>query len=387
MINIREILRSERQKFYFLRKNFRGEGIVVNFFHRNYPKNALLMYEVGGFKKKEISEAHQNKWQEREIARIFSEHGYNVDVTDYNNSLIHLKNNYDLVLDLIPGRNPVFRKNMNPGCKTIAYLTGSNATFQNEAERKRLAALKERRGVQLEPRRQSPLLTKEIESYSACFMIGNEYNWKTYSEFELNQPYFIRNTGHEQEYKFDVSQKKRNAFLYFGSGGQVHKGLDLLLEIFSKEGFPAELYVCGAFKREKDFEKCYWHELYECDNIHPVGFIEISSKTFSEITAKCVYSILPSCSEGMAGTVLSTMSAGLINVCSRECGFDSDEVIILEDCQIETIRKYILELSEKDMEWVKKESKRAYDIVNTKYTRKDFRESFERALGSILKED
>lgn len=375
----------KHQHVRFFIKNLLGKGIVKNYYHTSYQKNALLMYVEAPFLSEEVNNAHQAYWQEIEIARILSKRGYNVDVIDYNNDLIHLNKDYDFVLDLIPGRNPVFRRHMAPGCKTVAYLTGSNATFQNQAERKRLDDLKKRRNVELMPRRQSPRLTKAIESYSACFMMGNEYNWKTYKEFNLGDPFYIRNTGFPQEYKFDRERKKANAFLFFGSSGQVHKGLDLLLEVFSEKDFPGELYVCGTFKSEKDFESCYRNELYNCKNIHAIGFVRIDSAEYKELTDICSYSIMPSCSEGQAGSVLTTMSSGLINVCSRECGFEDDEVIILDDCSIATIRDSVLQLINKSMDWIEGKSRQSYETVQTKYTKNDFINSVEKGLDGVLK--
>jgi hypothetical protein len=34
----------------------------------------------------------------------------------------------------------------------------------------------------------------------------------------------------------------------------------LLLEVFSEENFPCDLYVCGGFKYEKDFEQAYYRK-------------------------------------------------------------------------------------------------------------------------------
>lgn len=380
---IRDFL-NKHESIKFLVKNLLRKGIIENVLNTNYDKNCLMMYMIYPFKKPELDNTHQANWQEKQIAESLCKRGYNVDVIDYNNKSIILKKNYDLVIDLIPGNNGVFRNHMNPGCKTIAYFTGSNARFQNAAERQRIAYLKERRGVEIMPCRQAPYLTREVESYDASFMIGNAYNWKTYNEFHMPAVYFIKNTGHDSEYRFNKKKKRKNAFLYFGSTGQVHKGLDLLLEVFSENTCSSELYVCGAFKKEYDFEREYHHELYNCPNIHPIGFVDIKSEKFKELTDICVYSILPSCSEGKAGSVLTTMSVGLIPICSYECGFEDDEVIHLKDCSLNTIREIVLEYSKKNDEWILQESRYAYDIIQKRYSKQNFIDSIERAFDAVL---
>lgn len=383
---IRKIL-DEKPKLRFFIKNVRGKGIITNYYQTSYRKNCLLMYIMHPFRNNTDVVLHQAYWQVKELSKIIYERHYNVDIIDYNNDLVRLKKNYDLVIDLIPGRNPVFRNHMNSNCKTIAYLTGSNASIQNAAEIKRIDGVEKRKGVKIIPRRQSPLLTKEIESYTAAFMIGNEYNWKTYDEFNMPPVYFIKNTGYKWPYVFNEAKKEKNSFLYFGSSGQVHKGLDLLLDIFSEEGFPCNLYVCGTFKDEEDFEKAYYHELYECKNIYPIGFINIESIEFRELVDKCCYSIMPSCSEGIAGSVLTTMSAGLINICSYECGLEEDEVFCLKDCRIGTIRSAVLDFASKNMGWIQRESWKAYKAVNERYSEKCFTESINHAFDDLLKEE
>lgn len=360
---------------------------VSNVNKKSHKKRCLLVYLTSPFIFNDSTDSHQCLWQVKEIAKLLDKNGYIVDVADWKAKKMLLSKKYDLIIDIVPGKYPEIRKYMNPGCKTIAYFTTSNPSFQNAAEKKRLADLFKRKGINLTPRRQDTPYTKEIEKVDACFVIGNEHNWKTFeNEFNLPKPYFIKNTGHKVEYGYNSNSKDKRSFLYFGSGGCVHKGLDLLLEVFSEDGFPCDLYVCGCFKFEEDFESCYYHELYECPNIHPIGFVSTEGEQFKAIVDKCVYAIMPSCSEGVAGSVLTTMSEGLINICSRECGLDDDEVIHLKDCSIETIRATVLEYAQKDDEWVKSKSKNSYDIIQERYSKENFIESLTFALDEVLKE-
>lgn len=383
-MKIIDIIFSKCPPIRYLVKSLRGKAIVYNYYNTKYDKNCLFMYVLEPFLRNEIDESHQLFWQELQITKLLSDKGYNIDIIDYDNKYVHLVKKYDLIFDLIPGRNMVYMNHMTQRCIRIAYLTGSNATFQNKAEKQRIEAIARRRGKKLKTRRQSPYITNIIEEYNACLMIGNRYNWRTYSEFNLSTPFFIKNNGHYQKYNFNKLKKKSNAFLYFGSVGSVHKGLDLLLEIFSEKNFPAELYVCGTFDKERDFVKCYYKELYECDNIHPVGFVKINSDKFRDLTEICTYSILPSCSEANAGTILSTMSAGLISICSYECGFEDDEVIHLKNCDIATIREVVLYYSKKDYGWIKEKSKASYDIVQQRYSKENFVDSIKNAFDVIL---
>ena len=95
---------------------------------------------------------------------------------------------------------------------------------------------------------------------------------------------------------------------------------------------------------------------------------------------------MPSCAEGCAGSILANMSAGLIPIVSKECGFEEDEVITLSDCKKETIKEFILEYSQKDIEWIKEHSCTSIEMVKERYSELAFTESIERAIDGLLSE-
>ena len=355
--------------------------LLQNVFDEKHIKYCLVCYITNPFING-IKDNHQNSWQVIELAKVISRYGYNVDVIDYNYNKSNFNKKYDLLIDLHPRDNAVYNQFLKVNCIKIAYLTGSNTSFSNEVEKKRIREVYDRRKVNLLPRRQAPLISKRIESYNAAFFIGNKYNLKTYAEFKMPPVYFIKNTG----YEFNFSNEKRNAknFMFLGSVGQVHKGLDLLLEIFAYRCKDCDLYVCSGFKNETDFCEVYKNELYHTSNIHSVGFVDIKGEAFKELAEKCAYMIMPSCSEANAGSVLTAMSAGIVPIVSRECGFEDDEVIHLQNCSMECIEEAIKHYSQKDLTWIKNMSKKSIDIVNKRYSEKDFIESVKNALNKVL---
>ena len=110
----------------------------------------------------------------------------------------------------------------------------------------------------------------------------------------------------------------------------IHKGLDLLLEAFAR--LPDyHLMVCGPVPFEpftaaqpdlqrrarldgnyysdpssvalgEDFLREYERELHRTPNIHTVGWVDIGSQQFLEITQSCVAVVYASCPEGTAGS-------------------------------------------------------------------------------------
>ena len=355
--------------------------LLNNVFNDNGNKNCLLVYITDPFING-IKDNHQNSWQVIEIAKAISKFGYNIDVCDYNYNKKDFNKKYDLLIDLHPRDNAVYNKFLKPDCIKIAYLTGSNTSFSNIAEQKRIDDVYRRRNIKLIPRRQALLISKRIEDYDASFFIGNEYNLKTYSEFKMPPVYFIKNTGYD--FNFCNDRRKANNFMFLGSAGQVHKGLDLLLEVFAEKCRNCNLYVCSSFENESDFCEAYKYELYNTSNIHPIGFVDIKSDKFKEIAEKCAYMIMPLCSEGIAGSVLTAMSAGIIPIVSRECGFEDDEVIHLKDCSKECLEDSIKFYASKDDEWIKSESEKSVNIVKERYSEECFIESICNGLENVI---
>lgn len=359
--------------------------IIYDVNKKRHDKRCLFIYITYPFTQKNIPLYHQNVWQAREWVKIFDEFGYTVDVADYQREDIEPKYDYDLVIGLIPRGIDIYSKHMKAECKVIAYLTSSNGVYTDAQGEKRASELKQRRGVYVQTRRGGLVIEKKIESMDAAFFIGNEYNVQSYSEFIMPPIYYIKNTGHTFDTKkINYENKSSKKFVYFGSAGSVHKGLDLLLEVFAELGSPYELFVCGNFKDEEDFCKEYAKELFNTSNIHPIGRIEIDSDLFWDIMNRCAYSVLPSCAEGMAGSVLTTMSAGIINICSKECGFDEADVILLPDCSKETIAKYVVEYGNKDVEWIRENCDKAIITVKEKFSEECFAESVRNGLKGVL---
>lgn len=358
---------------------------VCNVNQTNYAKNCLMMYITNPFTGKQNEDSHQNVRQAREIARLIGEFGYDVDVLQYDVRYARLNKKYDLVFDICAREKPIYGKALSDSAIKIIYFTGSESVFANQAELSRIQAVMERRGVTLQPRRQAPLISKTVENFDCAILIGNTYNLQTYSGFNLKNVHLVPNTGYDFHFPFLSEKKSSKNFLFFGSGGSVHKGLDLLLEIFSEPGFPASLYVCGLFEQEDDFVAAYRKELYQTPNITPIGFVDIWSDTFRGLAEKCAYTILPSCAEGQAGSITTLMSAGVIPICSRECGFNADEVILLPDCSMDSIRSCVLDCARKPLSWVEAKSAETLSIVRERFSEKAFSQEMQTALESVLK--
>ncbi len=361
----------------------RHMDMLANVNKTNYDKHCLLAYITTPFTR--IAETHQNQWQVTELARIIGEMGYNVDVIDFRSVKEKAPRKYDLLVDIQPLAGRPRLKWLKADAKKIVYLTGSESRWANAEEEKRRERVKATRHVTIPPEREAAPLDKAVESFDASFMIGNAYNWQTYQRAPEKMPpvYYIPNGGSVPVHP-GGDRRSLHKFLFFASSGQVHKGLDLLLEVFANYCTDCELFVCSSYLKEKVFCKAYEQELFHTPNIHPIGFVDIQGQQFAEITAACGYVIIPSCSEGQIGSVLYPMARGCVPILSRACGYDEDEAIHLPDCNLDTIARYVKKYAEKDADWLAEKSLRCHEIVAQRYSREAFRKAVQEALLQVL---
>ena len=66
---------------------YKNNTLVKNFYNANHAKNVLISYIVRPFKKG-VSLTHTNHAEALQIAQVFNELNYNVDVINYNSNRI-----------------------------------------------------------------------------------------------------------------------------------------------------------------------------------------------------------------------------------------------------------------------------------------------------------
>lgn len=359
-----------------------GIDILQNVNSSRHKKNCLVKYITAPFRSPPLYHRHQNMWQVPEIAKIAGEFGYNVDVINYDDEQTRLNKKYNLLIDIYPQNSKVYENNLASDCIKVLYSTGASPDWQNRQQAARVNALNARRHARLRPKAVVQPFGPNLASFDAMFLIGNDFTKSTYSSLPIKKVFLIKNSA----YLFadtDLNHKSANTFLYMATYPQALKGLDLLLEVFCRNQ-NISLVVAGQYEAEKDFCHIYERELYSSPNILPIGVVDVTSSLFNKIRQIASYVVLPSCSEGMSGSVLTAMSAGLIPIVSRECGFGDDEVFNMGECSIGDIRDTLLVFAQKPLDWIKNESLRAVETVRTHYSPNHFSQSFRTAMHGLL---
>lgn len=363
-------------------ENSYKEELLENYYGTDHEKNALLVYLLQPFVMPDLIPSHTNQVEARIIAQVLSEEKYNVDLinTRYVGEVDSGK--YDLII----GEGRVFEnlcRSSKRDTKTVYYLTQANSYFANMAELKRLRDFERRNHFlpKFERFARDRLDLTLLTNMDAAVCIGNEDTVSTYQGI-FKRIWPINVTGF-CEYRLPDLVKPRTGrnFLWYGGAGPIHKGLDLCIEAF--RNLPdLSLYIVGELSSE--FYEFYKEDIERRENIRYYGFLRKDSDLFREVCEDCDFCVFPSCSEGQSTSVIGTMFAGIIPVCTVETGINAEEAggFLIREIEPEALSRLVISLSELEPSELEERQKRVYEYVAANHTEEHFRRSF----GEIMDE-
>ena len=305
---------------------------IKNVFKSNYTTKVLISYITSPFKS-ELNYSHSNLRECYAAAEIFHTLGYCVDVVEFS---LNRKIDYSKY-DILYGMGPVLERSFyTQEAKSpirIFYATGCNPVFSDVETVLKVRDFynQKRRLLMGSSRIIKQSQHAQIFLSEAVIVLGNEYVQNTYRRYDPKgvDRYVRLNAFYNDVYDIDLENKDfslaKKHFLWFGSGGLIHKGLDILLDIFSqrKDLF---LHICGASMKETGFFDYYKDLLSTSSNIINHGFVKMESDEFKRIMHTCGYAVFPSVSEGGSPALLNTMAnGGVIPIITRSSGLDMDE--------------------------------------------------------------
>ena len=344
--------------------SYRIEGFVIN------PGDPDLL-------------THTNYWQSLQMARTFAELGYTVDVIDYRNRSFRPEHPYDVFVDV---RHNMERLAPLVGdrCLKIFHIDTAHLLENNAGEANRLTDLLKRRGLSL-PARRDEKPNRGVETADCA--TGNV------GPFALSTFAYAGKTIHPLPAPvadlLDFPEEKdwdacRGRFLWLGSGGLVHKGLDLVLEAFAR--MPEyHLTVCGPVDDDPDFKRAFHRELYETPNIRTAGFVPMGGAEYRRIVADCAAVVYPSCSEGLSTSTIECMHAGLIPIVSPQTGIPVDDFgFFIDPCSVERICELVREVAALPADDLKAMAIRAWTFARSNHTRERFAEVYRRVIETEI---
>ena len=360
-----------------------SSSLKENIFKTSYNKNLLLSYITSPFLYK-ISNSHSNNYECFSIATIFKNNKFNVDVIDWNDAYYIPNKNYDAIIDIHSNLERLFPYLSNNSYK-ILHITGAHWSFHNNAELNRINNLFLRKGYSCIPRRQVPP-SKGIDFASHATTVGNSFTIETFgfSNKTINRIPISAGISRKWVPRLNMDKIKRN-FIWFGGGGLVHKGLDLVLEAFIKMPY-VNLTVIGPIRNEPDFLLQYNREINNSKNIRVLGWLNSENSKFSEICNNSIGIIFPSCSEGGGGSAITAMKTGLIPIVTRESSVDLDPFgLLLDKPSVNEIMEKVNIILQLPNDTLQMYSEKISTITNLNYSESRFFDYYNQFVKNNIK--
>lgn len=293
-----------------------GEAVVL---HKTAP---LRLRTLRRF------DRHSNYQELLNVVGALRNLGFAVTVVDRSCQPNELpKQRFDVVFGLAAGNSGRLLPDLyerSPGAVKIAYCAGPEPRWSNNAIRLRYRHAYASR-ARLPPEQMMRTIDVEVTDQTisisdALVVHGNQHTIKTYTDVWPEKPIFrLSGIALGSSSSFLRKSGFERKFLAVGGGGAIVKGVDLLVD--AAKAFPDTKFgYCGEL--DSDFNDLVGRETALLKNWSEYGFVVAKSKRFAEIASSHTFGILPSCSEGMATSVLTMMAHGLIPVVTEECGVD-----------------------------------------------------------------
>ncbi len=364
-------------------KIFIEDRLLRNVTKRNSTiRRALVCYTVWPFYLKRSG--HTNIQEMHRIVSAFDRLGFCVDVAHYTSAG---KINYSQY-DVIFGFGEPFERSFYINAIDITrvyYGTGAHAIHQNIAEVMRVSGFNQNYKSNILPKRLVPWFWTMSTTFSDFLIIlGNAWTASTYRIYTDKPVISLNATSLVSEMKvkeLSSIDECKTGYLWFGSSGLIHKGLDLCLEYFSKRP-DLVLHVCGP--KEEGFDLIVEPFLTR-NNIFYHGFVDVNSSEFVDITDKCLFGILPSCSEGQSTSLLTLMAKGLIPVGTIFTGIDIDKYgYVIESLSVHALEQTVVRIESISNAVLKRKSMECTKVVMEQHSISSFEYNLTQILKSCL---
>ena len=300
---------------------------ILNVYNTSYEKTVLISYITLPFRN-DNHFMHQNFITSHIVAESFSELGYNVDVVEYldNYSVIDF-GKYAVLFGMgVPFENSFLeadRKRLH-----ISFITGAHQELHNKMALKSINQFYELSGLWL-PAEANVL---SLSSYFGMFdsdvsiILAKGFIYDDCRSRFNGRLYSLNNNivGSFKNFKKKGVGERNKNFMFLSGRCVIQKGLSHLLEV-ARTRTDLNFYIVVPFMAS-EFED-YYGDVLKSANVFLFKNLSMGSVEMQEIIEKCTYSVAPSYVDGFPGGTIEPMSAGLIPIVSRYCGFPAEEFI------------------------------------------------------------
>lgn len=321
---------------------------LKNIFNTRFNKNVLVSFITNPYLFPDHYYYHSNREECKVICQIFNRLHYNVDLVEFDYRGVQFARPYDLLFGYGEPLEEYIRAYPKKDYKIFLYRNGTDDSFADEQSIIRLKSVYNETGYILADSVLVFHLKFKLQLAFAdkIIALGNNFVKETFEKY-ANAQIFSLDLMYNDIGSIDIRAKdlfaSKNNFLWFGSKGAIHKGLDLCVQYFS-EHQNINLYIAGFNEEEFHFKEAYNYKLFS-KNIFNIGFVRMDHPDFKKLMNNCAAVIFPTISEGGAGAVLNVIAAGgLIPIVPKSIGLDfKDFEIIIQDLTIEGIHTAVTE--------------------------------------------
>ncbi|MFL9481558.1 hypothetical protein ACI6Q2_02195 [Chitinophagaceae bacterium LWZ2-11] len=376
--------------FDLVRKKQFEPAILHNVFKSEHTKKALLSYMKAPFLEG-VKYTHSNYLECYTAGEILHELGFQVDVADWHDNITEPDfSQYELVYGQgCPLEKAFYASNAEKLIK-ILYATGCNPFYAYKASALRVLNFYEEKKILLP---NSSRIAQFFWSFQyTCsdliISLGNQFVSETFTKLHKNIHCSPINCFFFDAYDIDIDSKNlseaRHNFLWFGSTGLLHKGLDIAIDIFTKRT-DINLHICGASKSETKFFEYYQPIIDNCSNIYDHGFVDIYSDKFRKLMDSCAFAIFPSVSEGGSPALLNVMANGaLIPIAFESVGIDIKEFGLLAEESFVGINNAIEVAIKMDEQEILSKSKFTKHTIRSNYQFEDYRINLKKIIANTI---
>lgn len=316
-----------------------------------------------------------------QIIKTFIDLNYCIDVVfslDMNAYDKIKTKNYDLIF----GFGEVFNRMVkdNPESKKIMYLTEHDPKFSLVKETERIEYYYTRHKKKVKLNRSGKYYQEDNFKYIDDLIVLGETFPFDEEKFNVHsiKPSGMLNKNYILK-KRNLDSSKNN-FLWFGSNGAIHKGLDLLLDIFKKRD-DIYLHVCGLNNKDRSILK-----IPKRPNIFDYGRIDVNGDLYLNLVNISSFVLLPSCSEASSTAVLTCMRHSMIPIIMEKTGFDylKNLVFLLNDYKLDYLESSIdlyRSYSNTEIDYL---HTKIFDYANENFSLEKYNRNFKMLMNNIL---
>lgn len=333
----------------------------------------------------ETPQAFSNQGLALEFYKVLQSMGYEVDAIQWDAKLVPADiaaREYDAVILHGGVSTGALVDTFGEQQRYLYFATGSYWKFHNAAEQDRLKKFNQRHDTNLKPDRLiESSEERALDISDAIIVLGNKTTKNTYRKFSNVYSLECATYNNPKLRKDLFKYKDPKNVLFFSGNGNIHKGLDLLIEA-CLELKEINLHVCTGL--EESFLEVYGEKLRQAINIHIHGFTAQNSKQFARLMKECAYICLPSCSEGSPGSVVDCMAYGLIPIVTSSAGISVEHGYTLNDATVDELKKNLLHASSISKDQLTANSRDVTKRVSESYSPDVFRMRLQDIFEEVL---